>query len=58
MAKSWTDKGEFKRLSSNLATLEGIGFQRRVLSLLRIIWPDTPPMTAKSSSKMIQQMFS
>lgn len=49
MAKSWTDKGEFKRLSSNLATLEGIGFQRRVLSLLRVIWPEMSSLPDRMS---------
>lgn len=49
MAKAWTDKGEFKRLSSNLATLEGIGFQRRVLSLLRIIWPEMSALPDRMS---------
>jgi hypothetical protein len=41
MAKTWTDKTEFKTLSNELAVTEGLAFQRKLLPLLRILFPDT-----------------
>lgn len=45
MTKAWTDKKEFQDLSYELATAEDREFERRLLPLIRIIWPDSvvPP---------------
>jgi len=45
MTKAWTDKKEFQDLSYELATAEDREFERRVLPLIHIIWPDAvvPP---------------
>ena len=40
MSKAWTDKNEYKRLSGELAISEDREFERRVLPLIRVIWPD------------------
>jgi hypothetical protein len=41
MAKAWTDKREFRTLSNELAVTEELAFQRKILPLLRIIFPET-----------------
>ena len=40
MARSWSGKSEFKKISLKLFTSEGLAFQRLSLSLLKIIWPE------------------
>lgn len=36
----WTDKSEYKRLSGEIAVSEGRDFERRILPLIRLIWPE------------------
>lgn len=36
----WGGKSEYQLLSAELAAREGLDFQRRVLPLLRVIWPE------------------
>jgi len=45
MAKAWSDKAEYKHLSGELSTSEDRDFERRVLPLVRILWPEAvgPP---------------
>jgi hypothetical protein len=40
MAKSWNSFNEFRTLSGELATSDGPHFERQIIPLLRIIWPD------------------
>ncbi len=40
MAKSWNSKSEFRILSSEMSVRTGHDYQRRILPLLRILWPD------------------
>lgn len=39
MAKAWTEKPEYSRLRSELSAIAGNDFHRKVLPILRLIWP-------------------
>lgn len=49
MAKAWSDKSEYKKLSGELAASEDLHFERMVLPLLRIIWPQLVGTPARRS---------
>ncbi|BET57738.1 hypothetical protein [Geobacter sp. 60473] len=49
MAKSWTDKSEFKKLSGELAVAEDLHYERMVVPLLRVIWPGLIKAPARRS---------
>lgn len=40
MAKAWNSKSEFRTLSSELSVRTGHDYQRRILPLLSILWPE------------------
>lgn len=49
MTKSWTAQSEYRKLSGELAVSEGLHFERKVMPLLRIIWPELIGTPARRS---------
>jgi hypothetical protein len=49
MAKSWNSQSEYKKLSGDLAVSEDLHFERKIMPLLRIIWPELVGTPARRS---------
>lgn len=49
MAKSWNSQSEYRTLSGELAVSEDLHFERKVMPLLRIIWPEFVGTPARRS---------
>ena len=49
MTKSWNSQSEYRKLSGELSVSEDLHFERKVMPLLRIIWPELIGTPARRS---------